>query len=213
MGTQERRQREKEQRLNDIKNAAERIFLTGKAFESITMDEIAKEAELSKGTLYLYFKTKEDLYFAVHLRAMDFMKTKLMENITPELKGLQIIEAIGKSYINFSMEFPEYFILMSQKKVFHSSEEISENESLKCCINSGISILDFIAKSIEKGQIDGSIRKDLDPKLVTTVIYGQLDGVLDHKYCNDEHILDFANCGCREIAFKSLELTLYSIKA
>ncbi len=213
MGTQERRQREKEQRLNDIKNAAERIFLTGKAFESITMDEIAKEAELSKGTLYLYFKTKEDLYFAVHLRAMDFMKIKLMENIKPELTGLEIIETIGKSYIDFSFDFPEYFVLMSQKKIFHSSDDLDENESLKCCINSGISILDFIAQSIKKGQLDGSIKKELDPKLTTTVIYGQLDGVLDHNYCNDEHILDFAECRCRDIATKSLEMALYSIKA
>ena len=36
-----------------------------------TMDEIAEAAELSKGTLYLYYSSKEDLYLAVMMRGMD----------------------------------------------------------------------------------------------------------------------------------------------
>lgn len=212
MGTQERRQREKEQRLNDIINAAERIFLTGKAFESITMDEIAKEAELSKGTLYLYFKTKEDLYFAVHLRSMEFLKTKLTECITPDLSGLEIIENVGKTYIKFSKEYPDHFKLMAQKKVFHASEENKDNENLICCVKEGMSIFEFLSQAIMKGQQDGSIRKDIDPKLTTISIYGQIDGVLDHNYCNDEHILNFADCDCEELAKTSFDLILHSIK-
>lgn len=213
MGTQERRQREKEQRMNDIINAAERIFLTGKAFESITMDDIAKEAELSKGTLYLYFKTKEDLYFAVHLRSMEFLKVKLMENITPDLSGFDIISAIGKSYIQFSKDYPDHFILMAQKKVFHASEEMMENSNLKCCVEAGMGIFDFLTQAILKGQNDGSIRTDLNPKLTTISIYGQIDGVLDHNYCNDEHILDYAECSCEELATTAFELVLHSLKA
>ena len=56
MGIAERKEREKLQRRNDIIDAAERLFFQH-GFETPTMDDVAREAELSKGTLYLYFKS------------------------------------------------------------------------------------------------------------------------------------------------------------
>ena len=77
----ERKEREKEQRRNDIIDAAESIFFS-KGIENATMDEIAEEAELSKGTLYLYFKSKEGLLFAIDLRAMKILLTMFKETIS-----------------------------------------------------------------------------------------------------------------------------------
>ena len=57
MGVAERRQREKEERRSCIVAAAEAVFLE-KGLDVATMDEIAARAEVSKGTLYLYFKEK-----------------------------------------------------------------------------------------------------------------------------------------------------------
>ena len=59
MGIAERKEREKLQRRKDIIDAAEKVFFY-RGFESATMDEIAEKVELSKGTLYLYFKSKEE---------------------------------------------------------------------------------------------------------------------------------------------------------
>lgn len=67
MGIQERKEREKESRKEEIINAAQKIFFE-KGLPAATMDEIAEAAELSKGTLYLYYKSKEDLYLAVTMR-------------------------------------------------------------------------------------------------------------------------------------------------
>jgi AcrR family transcriptional regulator len=61
MGIYERKQREKEQRKTEIINAARKVF-SNKGFNTATMEEIASEAELSPGTLYLYFKNKEELH-------------------------------------------------------------------------------------------------------------------------------------------------------
>ena len=61
MGITERKEREKLQRREDILNAAERVFFS-KGHKNSTMDDVAEEAELSKGTLYLYFKSKEGFY-------------------------------------------------------------------------------------------------------------------------------------------------------
>ena len=64
MGIAERKQREKEQRRQHILQVAETIFLE-KGINSSTMDEIAAVCELSKGTLYLYFKSKEELFLDI----------------------------------------------------------------------------------------------------------------------------------------------------
>ncbi len=62
---------EKRQRRNDILQAAERLW-AGTSYTDLSMNDVAREARLAKGTLYLYFGTKEELFLellAGHLRA------------------------------------------------------------------------------------------------------------------------------------------------
>lgn len=61
MGISERKEREKKQRKERILEAALRAFQE-RGFLNVTMSGIAEAAELSIGTLYLYFKNKEDIY-------------------------------------------------------------------------------------------------------------------------------------------------------
>lgn len=53
-----------EERKGQIMNAAEEVF-TQKGFDNARMDDIAEETGLSKGTLYLYYKSKNDLIIAI----------------------------------------------------------------------------------------------------------------------------------------------------
>ena len=76
MGIQERKEREKERRRQQIIVAAKRVF-TEKGFNKATMEDIAKEAELSPGTLYLYFKNKEELYASLSLRILQYLHIRV----------------------------------------------------------------------------------------------------------------------------------------
>lgn len=76
MGIQERKERERERRRQAILVAARRV-LSSKGFEKATVEDIAREAELSPGTLYLYFKNKDDMCAALSLRVLQFMNVKL----------------------------------------------------------------------------------------------------------------------------------------
>lgn len=64
MGVAARKQREKEERRAAILDAAEAVFAS-KGVAETTMDDIAQQAELGKGTLYLYFTSKNELYLAI----------------------------------------------------------------------------------------------------------------------------------------------------
>jgi len=76
MGIQERKERERERRRQQIIVAAKRVF-TEKGFNKATMEDIAKEAELSPGTLYLYFKNKDELYASLSLRILHYLYIRL----------------------------------------------------------------------------------------------------------------------------------------
>lgn len=64
MSVSQRKQREKQARREHILDAAAGLFAE-KGFEAATMAQIARRAELAPGTLYIYFKSKDELYFAL----------------------------------------------------------------------------------------------------------------------------------------------------
>jgi AcrR family transcriptional regulator len=70
MGTRERRLRERNRRIREIEVAAKKIFFK-KGYQNTTMEEIAAIAEVSKGTIYLYFKNKDDLYVTLMMTALE----------------------------------------------------------------------------------------------------------------------------------------------
>ncbi len=76
MGIQERKEREKERRRQQILVAAKRVF-SEKGYSRATMEDIANAAELSPGTLYLYFKNKEELFASLSLRILQYMIIRL----------------------------------------------------------------------------------------------------------------------------------------
>jgi len=79
-----------EERKNQILNAAEQVF-TKKGLDSARMEDIAGETGLSKGTLYLYFNSKEDLIIAILERIFGGLFTQLE---APKDTKLTAIEAL-----------------------------------------------------------------------------------------------------------------------
>ena len=102
MGIQERKEREKERRKQQILVAAKRVF-SNKGFNKATMEDIAHEAELSPGTLYLYFKNKEELYASLSLRILQYLLLRIehvnaMKQAGPDEKLKALMEAMYDVY-------------------------------------------------------------------------------------------------------------------
>ncbi|MEI6263220.1 MAG: TetR/AcrR family transcriptional regulator, partial [Deltaproteobacteria bacterium] len=102
MGIQERKEREKERRRQQIIVAAKRVF-SEKGFSKSTMEDIASGAELSPGTLYLYFKNKEELHASLSLRILQYLHIRVEHvnketDLSPEQKLEKLIEAMYDVY-------------------------------------------------------------------------------------------------------------------
>src|SRR5512136_2342491 len=100
VGTAERREREKQERNDAIMDAALEVFAE-KGLKNSTVDDVAEKAELSKGTLYLYFKSKEHLFFAIDMRAARLLRERFEEAAQSETTGSAKVRAIGRAYVQF----------------------------------------------------------------------------------------------------------------
>jgi AcrR family transcriptional regulator len=89
MGIQERKRREREQRRREIMNAARKVFSIN-GFSKTTMEDIAREAELSPGTLYLYFKNKDELYASLSVEVLEHLLERLKHAYVKEAQNPQM---------------------------------------------------------------------------------------------------------------------------
>ncbi len=172
MGIQERKEREKEQRRNEIVDAAEKVFFS-KGVAVATMDEIASTAELSKGTLYLYFKNKEDLHFAICVRGLTLLKEKLTSVVEPQFSVLENLVRVGMAFVKFAREHTDYFKVMS-----HFEGKSEEDMSCMHEHSEKDDVMQFLVQLISRGISDGTIRKEIDPAITAHVLWAQITGVL-----------------------------------
>lgn len=164
MNTISRREREKQTREEAIINAAEKIFIE-KSYSEASMEAIAKECEFTRKTLYQYFANKEDLYYTVVIRGF----TRLLDYFQKEIKnantGFKKLENLGFAYYKFYKDFPGTLNLMnyigyvkSKKENMYKREEFNKITDL---------VAQTIAKIIDEGKSDGSIRTDIDTMSAT----------------------------------------------
>jgi TetR/AcrR family transcriptional regulator len=176
MGIAERKEREKRQRRNDIIDAAEKVFFSS-GFESATMDEIAQMAELSKGTLYLYFKSKEDLQFAIFMKGSDILMKMMKDNLSPESNGYKGLLELADSFIRFSRENRNYFSLFMHYESSRMEALNIDQDQLQVYLKEQ-SPLALVTHQVNRGMQDGSLRNDLSAEVFSATLWSQMLGVL-----------------------------------
>jgi AcrR family transcriptional regulator len=98
-------------RREAILNAARSVF-AGKGFARGVIDEIAKEAAVAKGTVYLYFASKQEIYRAVLDRDMEFLKRTSLERIDAAQGLKEKIRAFALVRLENSEANREFFRFM-----------------------------------------------------------------------------------------------------
>ena len=176
MGIRERREREKDERREAIISAAEGVFFK-KGMADATMDEIAEAAELSKGTLYLYYKSKEDLYLAVMLKGMEVMSELFRNAVSTDEPGIKQIANLGEAYYQYFEQHREYFRMFSfyESPLFHT--QVSP-EMLQLCTNQDRQVWELVMAPIKKGQEEGMLHKELDPMEVAVMLWSNSNGLM-----------------------------------
>ena len=209
MGIAERKEREKEQRRRDIVDAAERVFFT-KGYDLSTMDDVATEAELSKGTLYLYFNSKDELHFAIMEKGMEILLDLMESKLNQNDNGRRNLRSLGVALVEFSKLHPNYFSAL----IFFQSRDIEQQKldefKLKKFL-SGRSSLSMLNDSIKKGMQDGSIRKDVEVGKMSMTLWAQMMGVLV-MHSTKKLAFDHFNVGLEDLVDTHLQLIQDGLK-
>lgn len=177
MGIAERKEREKEQRRNSILDAAEQVFFN-RGIEESTMDDVAGAAELSKGTLYLYFKSKMDLLAAIHVRGLELLADKMDEAMRNSASGLERLQRLAHEFVRYSVENPGYFQFGFVVDKMQSSEEATVAPWLDECQDRTDRILSITIEAIKTGIHDGSISSRFDPQELALLLWSGVRGVV-----------------------------------
>ena len=100
-------------RVQRIVDSAAKLFAQ-RHYHEVRMDDIAAKAEVAKGTLYLHFKTKEDLYLALIVAAGDQLLEKLQEQVKGPGVPDEKLEAFIQEVVRF-FELHPYFLELVQR--------------------------------------------------------------------------------------------------
>jgi len=142
-----------------------------------TYQYLYHEAELSKGTLYLYFQNKDELCQAIVLRSLTLIK-KLFKNVlTSDLSGEKKLQLLPGIYLEFTRENPLYYQALLKFRNYMLTKNES-TESYENCLKENREVISIIISIIEAGISDGSIVSDAEPKKIALIIWGERTGFL-----------------------------------
>ena len=110
MGIAERKERDKQEMRDLIVQEAAHIFAV-EGYENTSIRSIAKRIEYSPATIYLYFKDKNELFYAIHELTFGILLNDMSQVLEIE-NPLERLRKIGHIYIDFSLKYPEYYNLM-----------------------------------------------------------------------------------------------------
>ena len=178
MSTRARREREKEERRQSILKAAREVFFEN-GFHNATVDSVAERAEVSKGTVYLYFESKETILAHLLLEGLDGLTGELERAyaVGESLPADERLRQLGWAYFQFFRREPRYFrFLMAMDRGRFREAVIPQvyQEALEASMEG----LSWVVGTIEQGIEDGMFG-DCDARLAAATLWATLNGVLE----------------------------------
>ena len=176
MGLEDRRKREKDQRRSAILNAARKLFFE-KGFRYVTVENIARKAELSKGSIYLYFNSKEEIYTQILLNDIDKFNKKSSLIFQNGKSAAELVMDFAFIYVDFFLNDRELFRIMMTFMLHTEDMNLAEtvNQHIIEVTNNTVKIIETILQQgIEKGEFPS----DINLRLSRNAMWGLLNGII-----------------------------------
>lgn len=211
MGVKERKEKEKQERISLILKAAEKVFMI-KGLENATVNDVAALAELGKGTLYLYFTSKDDILFALTTSAITDLHKAFEKALEKKQTGADKLKAIGWAYIEFCKNNPLKYQLLNFYRVQPLKPEHEKDvpNFFQCHIQSE-KLFGLMIEVITEGMHDGTISKEVDPFQTALILWGTTTGIYQLMDTMGEHLEadhGLAPNGLAEMYFNLIEHSL-----
>ncbi len=219
MSKDSRKEIEKKFKKNYIIEKATGLFLEG-GFEKTTMSDIARESDFAKGTLYLYFKSKEDIIAEIKKNIFENllvkMKKLLNSKISVQDKFTKLLDVYKKEFFYKVEKFglKEFFNNLTETckiELDNGSNFIEKNESMTRIYQIIFEIFNLDVWLIKEGQKEGFVNERINPELTAFLIESLMLGTSINIVAYKDNLMKQNNLTIDDILNGSLEFILYSI--
>jgi TetR/AcrR family transcriptional regulator len=207
----ERRQEEKDRRRDEILDAAA-LIAEQIGVNEFTMDQVARKARLSRALIYVYFHDKEDLLFGLADRANKELHARFSAIANKRQSGLKMIQAMGRSYVEYAAEAPVYFEAMACFAAHEMGAETPDDNEARCMEACDL-VLGELIKALHIGIEDGSLRRDMGPpEVVALTLWGLMYGIIQ-LISTKEAILNHIGVSSKQMVENALLLSTRGLAA
>lgn len=210
IGYEERRRQEKEIKRKDIIDAAERVFFS-KGYESASMDEVAKEAEFSKRTVYVYFNSKEQIYFEIMIRGyrllIEMIEKSFQEN-RPQ-NALEELRCIFFTFFGFSEAYPEYFKAIMEYETMDADGSAGiEDKSKAECYGLGEQIFGYLSHALQNGVEEGSLQRGLEIEKAALILWACTVGIFNTGEKKKDYLKNYHHVDSKKFVTESFTMIM-----
>ncbi|WP_245954340.1 TetR/AcrR family transcriptional regulator [Paenibacillus flagellatus] len=201
-------------RRNDIIDAAEKLFFD-KGYDSTTIDDVAKTAEFSKRTVYVYFNSKEQLYFEIMLRGYKLLNRMMADEFQRDAprSALDGIRRIGDALYRFSREYPNYFnAILEYENGERDFDKSVPDRSREECYEQGEIVLGHLVRLLNQGMEEGTVRPDIDAAGTALVLWACTVGVFKTARTKARYIGHYHNSSADRLIADAFDLLIRSIR-
>jgi AcrR family transcriptional regulator len=184
-------------KVNIIFKASLKLILK-EGIAGLTMAKLAKKSGLATGTLYIYFKNKEELIHKLYDKLKEESLDRFTKGVEPSFDPKKAIKKIWINYLTHRLEHYEESIFMEQyyRSPYISEDTLALAESMKKPVHD----------VIKQGQEEGIVRKDAEVEMLFLSMLGFI------RELADEHITGIFELNQERIE-KAFELSWDLIKA
>jgi TetR/AcrR family transcriptional regulator len=171
MSTTERKNIEKENRRQVILDAAVTV-MKSHGLHGLSIDLIAQETNLAKGTIYLYFKNKEEILSILTIRARTLLIKDFQKIEKNKESNIEQLKSILKSNYLFYKKNPLYYDLVS---LYEVNNRMTETEEMQ---QSGEKIMKIVVGIAGKAREEGTLNPKISPVILAMSLWGMAVGML-----------------------------------
>ena len=177
MGVKERKALEKQMRRNQILDAA-RALLFSFGINNISISKIAKHAELGVGTIYFYYKNKEEIFAALQEEGLGILYSTILQISKENIEHKEKLIQIALAYYRFSQNQKDYFDIINY---FLSSPIVFFKPDLKNQIDMSARKILLVIREIIIDGVGKEVFKEDDPYKFSIMFWGTIHGLLQFK--------------------------------
>ena len=173
---EEKRKKEKENRKNTILRAARRLFFD-RGFKSVTVDNIAAKSEVSKGSIYLCFESKEEIYAQILISDNIALYERIKNFSATEASASQLLLEFARIYVDYFLNDNELFRILMTFMMQTGQMNLTEKQNTEL-IRSTNENIKIISEIIKKGIDSGEFAPINNIRQMQNAIWGMLNGVI-----------------------------------